>query len=41
MCNLKYDANEPTYKTQTDSESRLVIAKVEGGGGRDGAGSWG
>jgi len=40
MCNLKYDANEPTYETETDSqtENRLLIAKVAGevvGGGME------
>ena len=39
-CNLKYDANEPTYETETDSqtENRLLIAKVAGevvGGGME------
>ena len=35
MWNLKYDTNEPIYKTETDSdiENRLVIANGEGGGG--------
>ena len=37
MWNLKYDTNEPIYKTETDSqtENRLVVAKREGGGGMD------
>ena len=37
MWNLKYDTNEPIYKTETDSqtENRLVVAKREGGGGID------
>jgi len=35
MWNLKYDANELTYKL-TDTENRLVVAKgVVGGGGKD------
>ena len=35
MWNLKYDTNEATYKTETDSDvenSRLVVAKGKGGG---------
>ena len=37
MWNLKYDTNEPIYKTEnrlTDRESRLVVAKGEGVGER-------
>ena len=32
MWNLKYDTNEPIYKTETNTslENRLVIAKGEG-----------
>ena len=33
MWTLKYDTNEPIYKTETDRESRLVVANVEGSGG--------
>ena len=35
MWNLKYNTNEHIYETKTDSviESRLVVAKWEGGGG--------
>ena len=29
MRNLKYNPNEPMYKTETDSENRLAIAKGE------------
>ena len=40
MWNLKYDTNEATYKTETDSDvenNRLVVAKGKGGGsGMDG-----
>ena len=34
MWNLTYGTNEPIYKIETDSktENKLVIAKVEGGG---------
>ena len=34
MWNLKYDTNEPIYKTETDSdiENRLVVAKGKGVG---------
>ena len=42
MWNLIYGTNEPTYRTETDSdmENRLVVAK---GKGRewDGLGVWG
>ena len=36
MQNLKYDTNELSYKTETDSDidNRLVVAKGEGGGNR-------
>ena len=36
MWNLKYDTNEPTYVRNrlSDIESRPVVAKGEGGGGR-------
>ena len=37
MWNLKYDTNEHTYKTKTDSQTiknRLVVAKGEAGGGK-------
>ena len=37
MWNLKYDTNELIYKTDSHTESRLVVAKGEGGG-RDGLG---
>ena len=35
MWNLKYDTNEPTYKTHriTDIENSLVVANGEGVGG--------
>ena len=41
MWNLKYDTNEPIYKTETDTdiENRLVVAKGEGVG-REGLGVW-
>ena len=34
MWNLKYGANDPIYKTETDSqtENRLVVAEGEGEG---------
>ena len=36
MWNLKYDTNEPIYKTETDVdiENRPVVAKEKGTGGR-------
>lgn len=36
MWNLKYDTNEPIYKTVTDSqtENKAAVAKGEGGGER-------
>ena len=42
MWNLKYDTNEPIYETNKimDVENRLVVAKGEGVGGREGAGGW-
>ena len=42
MWSLKYDTNELIYKTETDShiENRLVVAKGEGGWGRNGLGVW-
>ena len=42
MWNLKYNTNEPIYKTETDTdtENRLVVAKGDGGWGRDGLGVW-
>ena len=34
MWNLKYDTNEPIYKTEIDSQTeQTVVAKGEGGGG--------
>jgi len=39
MWNLKYDANELTYKL-TDTENRLVVAKGGGGWRREGLGAW-
>ena len=43
MWNLKYDTNELIYKTETntDTGNRLVVAKVEGGWGKDGFRVWG
>ena len=38
MWNIKYDTNEPIYETETDTENRLVVAKGEWTGGRDGLG---
>ena len=32
MWNLKYGTNEPIFKTETDIENRLVVAKGEGEG---------
>ena len=39
MWNLKYDTNEPIFKTETDSQTqnRLVVAKEER---RDELGVW-
>ena len=31
MWNLKHGTNELIYRTETDSENRLVVAKEEGG----------
>ena len=31
MWNLKYDSNEHIYKTERNTENRLVVAKWEGG----------
>ena len=41
--NLKYDTNEPIYKTETNSdiENRLVVAKGEEGEGEGRTGSLG
>ena len=41
--NLKYDTNELTYKTETESwtQNRLVVAKKDGVRGRDGMRGWG
>ena len=33
LWNLKYGTNEPTYRTDTDTENRLVTAKGEREGG--------
>ena len=30
MWNLRYNTNESIYKTETDSENRLTVAKKEG-----------
>ena len=42
MWNLKYDTNELICETERDSETenRLVVAKGDGGWGRDGVGVW-
>ena len=40
MCNLKYDANELIYETETDIENGLVVAKREVGRGGFGLGVW-
>ena len=42
MWSLKYDTNEPIYKTNrlTDIENRLVLTKGEERWGRDGLGVW-
>ena len=32
MWNLKYGTDEPIYRTETDMESRLMVAKDEGEG---------
>ena len=40
MWNLKYDTNELLYETDSQTENRLVVAKVEEGWGRDGLGVW-
>ena len=36
MWDLNYDTNEFIYKTEANTGSRLVVAKEEGGWGRDG-----
>ena len=44
MWNLKYDTNELSYKTErrlTDTGNRLVVAKTEGGLGKEWIGSLG
>ena len=33
MWNLKYDANEPIYETESWTQNRLVVVKEEGVGG--------
>ena len=44
MWNLKYDANESTYETETDSKTKRTDSRLPrcGGrdGGRDGLGVW-
>ena len=35
MWDLNYDTNEFIYKTEANTGSRLVVAKEEGGWGRD------
>ena len=35
MWNLKYDTDELIYRTETDSQSRLVVAKEEEVGEKD------
>ena len=43
MWNLKYDANEPIQKTETDSQTskmNLRLPKGKHGGGRDKLGDW-
>ena len=43
MRNLKYDTNEPIYKTETDSQiwkTNLWLLKRKGSGGRDKSGVW-
>ena len=32
MWTLKYDVNEPVYKTDSQTQRSLVVAKVEAGG---------
>ena len=34
MLHLRYGTDEPVYKTETDMENRLVVAKEERGGSR-------
>ena len=43
LWNLKYDTNEPIYKTETDSdvEIRLVVVKGEVGKESEDLGIWG
>ena len=33
MWNLKYDTNELVYKTETDSQRKLMVTKGKGGRG--------
>ena len=42
MWNLKYDTNEPIYKTETDSQTQRadLVAEGEEGWERDGLGVW-
>lgn len=35
MWNLKYGTNEPTYRTETDSQTQITDLWCQGGGGRD------
>ena len=41
MWNLKYDANEPTYETETESQRKTGDCQGGGGWRRDGLGVWG
>jgi len=41
MWNLKCGTNESIYRTETDSENRLVVAKWVWGREWDGLGAWG
>ena len=40
MWNLKYNTNELTYETETDTEKKLTVTKGRSGWGRDKLGGW-
>ena len=40
MWNLKYNTNELTYETETDTEKKLTVTKGRSGWGRDKLGVW-
>ena len=40
MWNLKYDTNELTYETDTDSQTQKTNLWLSGGGGREELEAW-